>query len=125
MVDVTPAPHAIPYMTDDDQLAAVAARSRAQAERVAARLPTGAVIQVSGTAVAGGTIQVNVTFPTPFTSPPHVTAVVAGFVTGTGALVVRMCDNISTTGFRLTLLNSGTGSATATNMPVRWLAVPA
>lgn len=78
---------------------------------------------VSGTSIAvGGTVTVNVTFPEEFDIVPTVTASGSGFASGGGFMIIRSCDNITTTGFRLVVANIGNSAATFTNLPYQWIA---
>lgn len=125
-MDSTALPHSLPYMTDDDPLAAVASRSRGLADRVHARLPRTGTVLVSGTAAAAGALSVVVNLPAgAYASPPTVLANISGFVASAGNFYLRQVDQVTATQFRATVVNIGTGSATIANLPISWVAFPA
>lgn len=80
---------------------------------------------ISGSSVAvNGLVNVTVTFPEEFAATPaYIGAEIKGFVSGSSAIQVRQCDQYTTTDFRLVLVNLGTGAASWTDLPVRWVAI--
>lgn len=80
---------------------------------------------VSGSGViGGGTATVTVPLPAGrFTQPPIVTFSVAGFVTNTAFVVARQADQVTATSFRAVLTNTGTITASWSNLPIQWHAV--
>lgn len=118
------------YMTmpeDTDPLGNVGAAIRQLvADLDAKALGQVGVKNAAGTSIAAGaTATVNITFPVAFTDPPRaVLAVVQGFASGGGGMVVRQVDAITTTGCRIVLLNTSTSAATFSGLPVAWSAHP-
>lgn len=115
-MDTTAGPHLIPYMTDDDQLATVAVRTKAQAERVHARLPRAGTFNVPS-GVAGALDAYVVSFGYTFATTPcvSVNAIVAD-----PAQYPVTAITATTTGFTLKIKRTGGGGA----IPVTWIAVP-
>lgn len=75
---------------------------------------------------SGGLTTVNITFPTPYATPPtYVSAVITGRVSGDQWVTVRLVDSITTTGARINVFNSGTSTTSCTNLPLSWVAVGA
>lgn len=85
-----------------------------------------AFANVTATISAGGATAVQVTFPPEagdFAEPPEVFSRIAGFVTDANRVFIRMVDQITTTGFRITLANEGGSQVTVTNLPIRYMAI--
>lgn len=88
-----------------------------------ATVPGSGSSTVSVTSLAAGglssqTVSFGVTLPS---VPRAVVAYVSGFVSGSALSVIKGTQSVTTTDFTVTIVNTGSGAATFTNLPVKYL----